>query len=157
VSVNKYQPHVYILPEDEANKELAIGFLLGVNKDGQTKVLNVAGGWNVVLEQFQSVHIAEMERYSARFMILMLDFDGKDRRKKAKAIIPEHLKDRVFVLGVWTNPEALKHDLGSFEDIGLKLADDCRQATDSTWRHRLLQHNAIELQRLCVHIFAILF
>ena len=65
------------------------------------------------------------------------------------ADVPEDLKSRVFLLGVRSEPEALKQaGLGKLEDIGRLLAKDCREGTRNTWGHALLQHNARELNRL---------
>src|SRR5260221_12344576 len=112
-------------------------------------VLDVADGWTRALDLFESVHIAEMERHLRRFMILLIDFDDKPNRlEKAKSVIPNHLVDRVFVLGSWTDPEGLKADAGSYKTIGKALADDCRNGTDRAWAHPLLRHNASELERL---------
>ncbi len=63
----------------------------------------------------------------------------------------------MFVLGVWSEPEDLRADLGSYETIGLALARDCREETDQTWEHCLLQHNAAELMRLRESVRPILF
>jgi hypothetical protein len=130
MSINKYQPHVYVLPEDDANRQLAIGFRL----DKQVLirrivVLEVAGGWIHVLEHFKSDHVSEMERYPARLMVLLIDLDGgEERLATAKAAVPEHLADRVFILGARTEPEALRQaHLGSYETIGLAMAKDCRE------------------------------
>jgi hypothetical protein len=99
-----------------------------------------------------------MERYPQRFLILLIDFDGRgDRLDNAKAVIPDNLKDRVFVLGVWSEPEALKTHLGSYETIGMAMAEDCREETDTVWGHDLLQHNASEIDRLREHVRPILF
>jgi hypothetical protein len=158
VSTNRYLPHLFVLPEDDANKELATGFLLRVYSTHQVRVLPVAGGWNQVLERFKSERVREMENYSKRFMVLLIDFDGRPSRlETAKAAIPEHLADRVFVLGAWSRPEDLKRELGAYERIGSLIADDCRQETNATWGHDLLRHNAAELQRLCEHVGSILF
>jgi hypothetical protein len=158
VSVNKYRPHIFILPEDDANRELANGFQMRVNWSRQIRVLPVAGGWNLVLERFKSEHVTEMNRNPHRFMILLIDFDGReDRVKTAKNIIPGNLADRVFVLGTWTEPEDLREDLGAFEDIGSKLADDCSRGTNATWSHRFLQHNESERQRLRASLCSILY
>lgn len=160
MSVNKYRPHVLILPEDDANRELANGFHLSVDwtQQPRMRVLPVAGGWNEVLQRFKSQHVAEMDNYPERFMVLLIDFDGKeDRLISAKAAIPVQLGDRVFVLGVWSNPEALKADLGTYEHIGSAMADDCRKATNTTWGHEFLRHNASELERLRVQVRSILF
>lgn len=92
-------------------------------------------------------------------MVLLIDFDGKeDRLNRARAVIPDHLQDRVFVLGVWTEPEALKTvGLGDYETVGLALARDCREGTDTTWNHGLLRHNSEEIGRLRERVRPILF
>jgi hypothetical protein len=94
MSVNKKRPHVLVLPEDDANRQLAKEFHLQIspNRQRQMQVLPVARGWIRVLELFQSVHVAEMDRYPQRFMILLIDFDGLDERlTEAKAQIPPHV------------------------------------------------------------------
>jgi hypothetical protein len=160
MSVNKYLPHVLVLPEDDANMQLANGFHLHVplDRQRQMQVLQGAGGWREVLNLFESEHAIEMERCHTRFMVLLIDMDNiADRLDKAKARIPPRLIDRVFVLGTFTEPEGLKADLGAYETIGLALAKDCQEGTDMTWRHELLQHNAVELERLYEQVRPILF
>jgi hypothetical protein len=124
------------------------------------QVLRVAGGWRRVLEIFRSQHVGAMEGYPSRFLVLLIDFDEREERLEyARATIPEHLADRVFVLGTWSNPEALKAAMGRvpFETIGSAMAEDCREETDTTWGHALLQHNASELDRLREHVRPFLF
>jgi hypothetical protein len=150
MSVNKYKPHIFVLPEDEANSDLANGFLLNIEgiQWKQMQVLPLAGGWLNVLNLFKSDHVEEMHRFSQRFMILLFDFDGQVEHKLQLAktdFIPSDLADRVFILGALSEPEELKPHLGSYETIGSKLAKDCREETDTTWGHPLLQHNASEL------------
>ena len=150
MSVNKDRPHVLVLPEDDANLRLANGFHLelDMNRYRQMQVLPVAGGWNEVLDLFKSQHVMAMDRWPKRFMILLIDFDGhEDRLERARTVIPQHLSDRVFVLGALSEPEDLKPDLGSFESIGSRMAEDCRQETHGTWGHRLLRYNAGEPKR----------
>ena len=122
-------------------------------------MLEVAGGWNEVLLRFLSDHVPGMERYADRTMILLIDFDARERRlEEAKGRIPENLADRVFLLGAFSEPEALKKALSdSYEGIGRKLAQDCREGTDGTWGHPLLRHNAAELDRLRTRVNPILF
>jgi hypothetical protein len=57
MAVNKYQPHVMVLPEDDANSRLAIGFQLQLDSAQlrQLDLLPVAGGWMEVLDLFESV------------------------------------------------------------------------------------------------------
>ncbi|MDX2043771.1 MAG: hypothetical protein SF097_21315 [Acidobacteriota bacterium] len=159
MSVNSFQPHILVLPEDDADRQLANGFLLEVDwmKQRQMQVLNEVGGWIALLECFKSVHIKEMERCTYRFMVLLIDFDqDKDRLEKAKKFIPENLKERVFVLGSWSKPEDLKAGR-SLETVGRELARECREETDKTWEHNLLRHNAGELKRLRQIVRPILF
>uniref|UniRef100_Q029Y2 Uncharacterized protein n=1 Tax=Solibacter usitatus (strain Ellin6076) TaxID=234267 RepID=Q029Y2_SOLUE len=92
----------------------------------QIQVLLVAGGWLKLLDCFRGVHIREMARFAHRRMILLIDFDGDPERLTcAQSYIPENLKKRVFIVGVWTEPEDLKAALGSYENIGLSIAKDC--------------------------------
>ena len=122
------------------------------------QVLEVAGGWHEVLDRFRSVHVPAMERCFSRLMVLLIDFDGdEDRLSHAKAAIPAHLNARVFILGVLTEPEALKADRGPYETIGLAMANDCRTGANEIWGHHLLQHNGDELIRLRQHVGPILF
>jgi hypothetical protein len=150
-----------VLPEDDANRQLAKGFHLQVpwNRQRQMQVLPVAGGRNKVLNVFKLELAMGMENCRDRFMVLLIDFDGDvERLTKIKAEIPARLTDRVFILGALTTPEALRQaKLGFFEDIGRALGEDCREETDSVWGHELLKHNAGELDRLRSSVRPILF
>jgi hypothetical protein len=159
MSINKYQPHILVLPEDDANRQLANGFPLDPSLlTRNIQILEEAGGWNSVLERFSLDHVSEMQRWKSRLVILLIDFDHDEHRlEKVQAKIPHDLADRVFVLGALGEPEDLKGELGSYETIGLALAKDCRENTDDTWRHKLLQHNTDELDRLRRHVPSILF
>ncbi len=91
-------------------------------------------------------------------MILLIDFDGKvERLTQAQAVIPGNLTDRVFILGALNDPEDLKATLGPYENIGSAMARDCRDGTNETWGHELLQHNAGELDRLRKQVRPMLF
>jgi hypothetical protein len=159
MSANRYAPHVYILPEDDANRQLANGFLLDPSlADHRIRVLEEAGGWRETLDRFCSIYADEMDRFPQRFMVLIIDFDGKvDRLDEAKGKIPKHLENRVFILGALKEPEDLRKDLGSYETIGQAIAKDCRTGTDVTWSHPQLSHNAAEVRRLRVEVQRILF
>lgn len=150
MSVNKFVPHVFILPEDDANRQIAVGFRLDIDWITRLKILPVAGGWVEVLHRFEIDHVSDMENNENRLMILLIDFDGKDDRiDRARASIPSHLINRVFVIGPWTNPEHLRQAMHeSYETIGTLLSQDCRNGTATTWNHDLLRHNTEELDRL---------
>ncbi len=160
MSCNKYLPHVLVLPEDRANSQLANGFLLDQNLSARSiQVLEEVGGWHEVINRFLSDHVASMQHYPERLMVLLIDFDGDiDRLRGVRASIPEHLSERVYVLGALNEPEDLKNaGLGDYETIGLAIAQDCREETDGTWGHPQLRHNSDELDRLRVRARPILF
>ena len=160
MSVNKHEPHVLILPEDDANRQLANGFLLNESVlTARIQVLPVAGGWLKVLETFCASYASTMDRYPARLMVLLIDFDGnRDRLTGAMAKVPSHLTDRVFILGTLTEPEDLKKaNLGSYEAIGSALAKECHEESNAVWGHELLRHNAAEMSRLRRCVMPILF
>ncbi len=147
-----------LLPEDDADRQIANGFHVQLNGIRQLQVLRPAGGWMKVLEDFQSTHVNSMRRYAHRFMVLVIDFDGNEnRRTKAAEYIPQDLRDRVFVIGALTTPEELKPTLGSYETIGTALANECRAEIYSAWEHPLLEHNLAELERLRQGVRPILF
>jgi hypothetical protein len=157
--VNREQPHVVVIPEDDANRQLANGFHLQLDWSRQRclRVLRVAGGWANALQLLPTL---EMDRWPHRFVVILIDFDNHfaARLQSAQAQIPANLTDRVFILGSLDDPEALrKAGLGSYENIGAAMAEDCRQETDTTWGHALLQHNAGELDRLRQHVRPLLF
>jgi hypothetical protein len=91
-----------------------------------------------------------MRRYPGRYVVLLLDFDGQaDRSDRVKERIPEDLRSRVFLLGVQSEPEALRQaGFGSFEDIGRRLGTECRTGIKEVWAHYLLQQNVSEISRL---------
>jgi hypothetical protein len=149
-----------VLPEDDANRQLANGFRLDPYLlNWKIQVLEEAGGWTKVLERFKKDLVVGMNRYSGRFVVLLIDFDDHlGRLAEVKSAIPVHLAERVFVLGALTEPECLTQaGLGSPEQIGLGLAKDCREGTDALWQHPLLGHNDPELKRLLQHVRPILF
>ena len=161
MSVNREKPHVMVLPEDDANRQIANGFLQKINplKHRQIQVLNEAGGWAHVRDSFTSTHNAAMKLWPERLMVLLVDFDESPTRvEDVKAEVDPGVVERVFVLGCYQEPENMKAaGLGSFETIGQKLATDCSEKTTQTWNHRLLQHNTKELERMNSTLRKILF
>lgn len=130
MSVDRFNPHIFVLPEDDANRQLAVGFQTRISEKSfrQFKVLPPLGGWEYVVKGFLSDHIRDMNRFPERLVVLLLDFDKKvDRCKAVKSLIPADLIARVFVLGTLTEPEDLKPQLGSYEAIGEALAEEAAQ------------------------------
>ncbi|MEW6129618.1 MAG: hypothetical protein AB1757_21440 [Acidobacteriota bacterium] len=161
MSVNKHLSHIFVLPEDDANSDLANGFHQEVaqNRYRQMQALPVAGGWLKVLECFKNDHIRDMQRFPQRFLVLLIDFDHQlERLNQAEKVVPNELKDRVFVLGVLSEPEDLsRNERRSLEIMGMALAQDCRNDTYILWNHNLLKHNSSELERLRQKVRQILF
>src|SRR5713101_4975757 len=160
MGVNRERLHVFVLPEDDDDRQLAAEFQaqMDFGRQRQMYVLDVANGWTRVVDLFVSVHIDEMRRRPTRFMVLLVDFDeDQNRLQKVKSAIPADLIDRVFVLGAWTKPEDLRHDIGPYGKVGSDMAADCRDGTDKTWGRPLLRHNGGELDRLRQHVRSILF
>lgn len=151
MSANKYEPHLVVLPEDDANAALINGFLLfaGLNSR-QIQVLPVAGGWNSALQVFLDEHIPKLRQYNQRRFLFVIDFDSdSNRRDIVLKQIPDEVRDRVFVLGVFSEPEQLKSALNRrFEDIGRTLSQECFENRCELWAHQLLVHNQTELTRL---------
>ena len=161
MSANRDRPHVIVLPEDRANRQIANGFqlYLSLSRQRQFQVLPEAGGWRRVLARFNADYASSMDSIPRRLMVLLIDFDNDvNRIETAKEQIPGPLNDRVFVLGVLTQPENLRRaGLGSFEAIGRAMARDCHEGTNAIWAHKLLQHNSDELARLSEHVRPFLF
>lgn len=145
-------------PEDDANSQLANGFVGEVEplRQRRIQILNPAGGWMNVLQQFVNTQAPSMRRFPHRTMIFVLDFDNQleARRAKAKELIPEDLAERTFVLGPLSEPEQLPQGL---ENMGSALARDCRDGTELSWSNQLLRHNLDVLQLLRPRIHPILF
>ena len=157
--INKNRPHVLVLPEDDANRQIADAFALEVQDPRQIQVLPEAGGWLSVCTKFQSDHVKGMRNIPERHLILLLDFDNQnDRMDHIMQKIPPDLAPRVFLLGVQSEPEDLKKvGLGSYEKIGRKLAAECRERKREMWNHDLLERNAGELDRLDQTVRSFLF
>lgn len=160
MNINRYKPHIIVLPEDLANEEIANGFLLHLSLNSRAiQVERRAGGWTKVVDTFTKDHIHEMRQFPDRRIVLLIDFDQReDRLSYVESCIPEDLKQRVFVLGVQSNPEDLKRDTQkTFEEIGEALAKDCSDNKNELWGHDLLKHNKNELDRMILSVKPFLF
>jgi len=168
MTINRYDLHILILPEDDANRQIANGFYLDLNLNSRAfKVLPAARGWGDVIEQFQKDYVPKMRQYPKTMIALLIDFDDynesdglsyENRLVYIKSQVPDDLQERVFVLGSRTAPEKLKNDMKkSFEEIGEALAKDCSENTDKAWGHQLLRHNQTELERMIRSVKPFLF
>lgn len=160
MSINKHRPHILVLPEDDANRQIANGFTLDLNLNSRAiQVLPEARGWEDVVEKFKNVHASTMRQYPYRMLALLIDFDeDEDRLSYIKPQVPNDLTNRVFILGVLSEPERLRRDLNkNFENIGEALARDGSDNKNELWGHHLLKHNKTELDRMILAVKPFLF
>lgn len=159
--MNKYVPHVYVIPEDDANRQIADGFVLhpGV-KETRIQVVPPAGGWPKVLKTFQDEYLSKLRDCQNTHVVMVVDFDDQVEKRQAdfEQAIPAEFKTRVFVIGSKRTPETLKRDTKkSFEEIGKSLADDCDEDTAGFWEHEQLRHNDKDRKRLKETVMPFLF
>lgn len=160
--MNRYQDHVYVIPEDDCDRQLAHGFILHDQvKTPRIQVMPPAGGWAEVLKKFQSEYIKKLREFCHGYVVLLIDFDNDyiNRRAQFEQAIPDDLKQRVFVIGASNTPEALRNamDQDSYEQIGKDLAEDCFSGIATTWNHAHLEHNDPDRLKLIESVRPFLF
>ena len=143
MSPNRSRKHLVVLPEDKANQEIVNGFFLHPSlRRNVFQVLSPAGGWTAVLKKFEDSHLPKLRKYKEMRSLLLVDFDRNEQRlDHIKRQIPDDVTKRVFVLGVWSEPEDLKSSLDkrqSLEDLGRVLSNECAEDSSNLWSHELL-------------------
>lgn len=161
MSVNCFRPHVLVLTEDDANREIANGFLLDPSlRPRNIQVLSPSGGWGKVHRDVHADHIKGLRQYKDRHLVLLIDFDGNIEERAAyfHNSFPEDIRDRVYVLGTSSEPEPLRRACrNSLEEVGKSLARECFRDETELWGHPLLTHNVTERKRLHANVKSILF
>jgi hypothetical protein len=163
MSANKDKPHLIIMPEDGANRQIANGFEKSGDFGNRMQILQPSGGWSSVVSDFNKNESSRMIKYPERRVLLLIDFDNKENRftnrfAEVQSMIPSNLIHRVFILGSFYEPEDLKRATKlSFEKIGTALATECLHKTTTLWNHPHLQHNQPELQRMIRDVRPFLF
>jgi hypothetical protein len=161
MSVNVYQQHVMVLPEDDANRQIVNGFLLDPSLNERAiQVLPIAGGWAKVRDDFVAYQVPQLRKYPKRHLVLLIDFDGlvNDRMQLFQQVCPTDVRDRVYLLGTQDEPEPLRKDCGaSLEKIGEQLGQACATGEPGLWTHVMLAHNQAELNRLIQSVKPFLF
>jgi hypothetical protein len=155
VALNKYKAHLYVLPEDDATKDIAVGFNDAI--EGPMQVLKPAGGWTNVLKLFKETYISHLRQYANAHLVLLIDFDDDfpNRLQNFRNEIPQDVEGRVYVLGALTEAETLRTvSRMSFSKIGIELANECSQNTAVVWDNSQAKHNHPERMRIhagCSH------
>lgn len=150
MAANAFRPHLLIVPEDDANRQIVNGFILGI--PGSLRHVQLeppAGGWLKVIERFEAEIQPTLARYPERLVLLLIDCDGDlTRLDVVRRRVPHGFADRVFALGAGKEPEDLRKDLGPYEKIGGVVATQCEEGIGEVWGHVLLRHNIPEVKRL---------
>ena len=159
--MNKHAKQLVVVPEDDANRDIANGFVgvMSPLKHRNVFIARPARGWARAAAAWSAL---KLDVYARRHVVLLVDFDGQHpaRHEEIVASIPTQFRDRVFVLGAEITPEKLKHRQ-SLESVGAELGRACASATSSAassrWMQQGLAHNAAELTRLCTAVGTLLF
>jgi hypothetical protein len=159
MSPNHHQPHLLVIPEDKANQDVVNGFLLQVeSNERQLHVLNLANGWLKGRNMLLSLSEGHLKKFTNAHALLLIDHDGYPARgSEIKAQISDEIKDRVFVIGVLSEPEELKSANQKYEQIGKRIADGCKENNSDFWQQELLVHNLEEVQRLSEAVHNLFF
>lgn len=160
MAVNVYRPHIYVIPEDDADRQFADGFEL----DGRLiplamQVMPIAGGWLKVIDKILEDYVPRVRNNPNTHIVGIIDCDGRpDRISTQLARMPADVRDRVFLLGTLDDPQAFKNLVRlTYEKIGIKLADECYRRNFSLWRHEQLAHIHEEISRAAVALRPVLF
>lgn len=162
MSANKFMPHLVILAEDDANKDIVNGFTKDSRINSRViERLHIGKGWGKTINKFEEERVNYLKKYNNARVLLIIDFDEdyENRLKKIKESIPAELSERVFILGVLSEPEKLKTALDhkSYEKIGEQLAEECANNSSKLWNHELLKHNLSELEKMKTDVKPFLF
>jgi hypothetical protein len=87
VSANKYKPHLIVVPEDEADRQMAFGFVFHpAVLPASVDVRPPAGGWAAVLDLYERQFVPHLRKFPAARVVLLLDFDdrGDERGRSAR-------------------------------------------------------------------------
>jgi hypothetical protein len=160
MSFDKYRPHLWLIPEDRANSQLANGFVLHDSVDSRRMTIDrEADGWPKALSFLAERGVRMAQQYPKLYILMLIDFDNiVDRRILFEEKIPDGLKPRVFVIGSRIEAEDLKREFGmSLEQIGMRIAQECSEDRPDLCKHPLLDHNREELERMKAVVRPFLF
>lgn len=161
MSVNREIPHLLILPEDDANRQLVNGFLKNPSLNLRAvAALPHSGGWSKVCSDFVTTYVPILRKYPLGHIVLLVDFDNQveNRLRYFRERFPEDLAERVYLLGTLDEPEPLRVSRGiSLEKIGAEISDACLDDNWEHWNHEFLRHNEGEVLRLIENVKSFIF
>lgn len=152
MSANKYQWHLKIIPEDDKWRDMAQGFKRKLPPCLQRKVdiCPVAGGWGKCLKLVKEF---KLDQLADRHLLVLMDFDKRDKERQLTIDASTNNHPRVFVLGSKVEAEDLIQSLGRGGAIacGEKFFSFDMRCPDNLWQTPMLDnlHNHATLPRLC--------
>jgi len=85
VSCNNFADHLHVLPEDDANRQLANGFSQHVSvRLRSMQVLPVTRGCFKAWDRLIDDHVKHLRTYPHRRLLVLVDFDGDATKYNAK-------------------------------------------------------------------------
>lgn len=158
MAVNRYKPHVVVLPEDDATRSLVVGF--SDHCSGPIDLKLSQGGWPKVLAEFEHRYVKYLRTYADAHVVMVIDYDDDfaSRLTLFQAAMPADVAARVYVLGALTEAETLKNQQAlKYGPLGAIMADECRTQLPVLWNCPQLVNNQAELQRLMLQVRPFLF
>jgi len=81
MSVNRHRPHVIVLPEDQANREIVNGFLTHSSVDiRRIQVMKNLAGWTRVRDEFTAQYVRRLNENQNCHVLMLIDFDQQIER-----------------------------------------------------------------------------
>lgn len=132
---NKFQWHLRIFVEDDANRQIVNGFLESFfqhNIPRCIRVLPPSGGWRATLDAAQ---LDCVEGCSCRRVLAVIDCDGDANRI---CTATANGQANLYIMGCCEEPEKLRQLLqhpGHFSTLGDSLAREYCHNNTSLWLH----------------------
>lgn len=155
MSINRYQDYLIVLFEDNAYKDIFLGFSFSKNK--QILLKPVCQGFGDVFLQLSdkgSLILKELNMYHHAYVLACIDADldsqNESKIEKLKKSLFTEYKERIFILGSRYEAEHIKRFIiqqGKWKKVGEMLENDCKNEHYQLWRNEMLQHNGNEIER----------
>ncbi|MDO4223899.1 MAG: hypothetical protein Q4D05_07730 [Acinetobacter sp.] len=155
MSVNRYQNYLMVLFEDNAYKDLFLGFDFAWHK--QIELKPVYQGFDDVYLQLtyhNSLICKELAKYPTAYVLALIDGDldsqSESKIEQLKNALTQY-QDRIFIIGSKYEAEHIKRAIieqGKWKTVGQKLGQSCKNEACALWQNEMLAHNQAEITRL---------
>lgn len=97
MSVNKYLQNVLVLPEDDAMRQIANGFLLHPDvRLNKVQITPLARGWLHAQDAIANTYGATLTKHPQTHLVVLIDFDGHEDRPYPQANTGPVFRPRVY-------------------------------------------------------------